>query len=240
VFSNYFEDLSNELKSKLKKRLSILSEKRPAKTKDKNYDLYKDLYQFYKDHLPKHIHMGPGKIRGKSHLLPKTVDLVFYNKWSSKLIEMCGGWHVIDYTLGIMSIERKLSTQALVNHINLSQAVKTLYAKTNDVKDDEYIPLCSILWAYDNSIPLLSHQKAIYDTQKEKKIPYNCEMDMIIILGKGIILKDWENGNFKVIETGKDTLMWGYILSMEYLGLDRAIPFMARDFIKRAENYVEY
>jgi hypothetical protein len=217
-----------------------MSEINPAKAKDKNYAIYKDLFQFYKDHLPEYIHVGPGKIRSKSHLLPKTIDLIFYKKWAGKLIEMSSGWHLIDYSMGIMSIERKLSTQALVNHINLSQAIKTLYAKTKNYGKDDYIPLCSILWAYDNNVPLLSHQKAIYDAQKEKNIPYNCEMDMVVILDKGIILKDWEKGNFKVIETGKDTMMWGYILTIEYLGLDRLIPFMARNYVKRTENYVEY
>ena len=240
MFSNYFEDISKELKTKLKKRLSIASQSSQAEAKESEHELYKDLFLFFKEHFPEGLHVGPGKIRGKSHLLPKEVDCIFYKKWSNKLIEMCSGWHLIDYVIGIMSVERKLSTQALVNHINLSQAIKTLYAKTFNIKDNDYIPLCSFLWAYDNTIPLLSHQKAIYDAQEEKKVPFNCEMDMVVILDKGIILKDWENGKFKVIETGKDSMMWGYIIMMEYLGLDRSIPFSARDFIKRTEDYVEY
>jgi hypothetical protein len=236
VFSAYFQEQSNELKEKLAKRLSTkkLADRR------KTLEGCRDLFTFFQDHLPQDIHVGSGRIRGRSHMLPKTIDLIFYNKWCKGLIDMCDAWHLAQYTLGIMSIELELSTQALVNHVNLTQSVKTLYAKSMNLAERDYIPVTSIMFAYDNNIPLLSHQKAIYHAQEEKKIPYNCEIDLVIVLNQGLIMKDWENGNFKVIETGKDTLMWSYVMMMEFMGLDDRVSFNARDYIKTNEVYPEY
>lgn len=240
MFSNYFNDMTRELKAKLKKRVSAKGSQSGLKGKDKDLELYRDLYLFFQDHLPESLHVGPGKIRSKTHLLSKNIDLIFYNKWCNKFIEMTGGWHLIDYTRGVMSLEPQLSTQSLASHVNMTQAVKTLYSKTHNLKDTDFVPVVSILWAYDNKIPLLSHQKALYDLQKEKKIPLNAETDLVVIPGQALIVKDWEKNNYKVLETGKDTLMWAYILITEFLGLDRSVPFSGRQMVKKTEDYVEY
>ena len=67
------------------------------------------------------------------------------------------------------------------------------------------------------------------------------EVDIIAILGKGVIVKNWrEKRSYSAIETGKDTLMWFFILMNEYLDIPRGENFDLRAYVKHAENYNEY
>jgi len=55
-----------------------------------------------------------------------------------------------------------------------------------------------------------------------------------------LIVKDWESGGYRAVETGKDTLMWFYVLLMEYLDRDGKVGFDAREYIKSSREYKEY
>ena len=65
-------------------------------------------------------------------------------------------------------------------------------------------------------------------------------MDLICVLDRGILIKDWERaGRFKVVETETDTLMWFYIILLEYIDREGRFQWNLRDYIKNTREYGE-
>ena len=250
MFTDYFLNRSKELSAALNSGLEKRGLKLPGKEKDLN--LFKEFYTFLREHLPEHFSLATGKVRNKKHILNRNCDLLLYKKWCPKFMEMAGGYIIADTLYAFMSLEAELTTSSLVTHAALTNALKSLYAVSMDGdgeetrlpgQDEDYriIPMFSILVAYKSSVPLLSHKLAIKDTSREKGIASNHELDMICILDQGLIIKDWESGGeYKAVETGADTLMWFFILLLEFLDRDNILDVNLRNFIKSTKDYKEY
>lgn len=237
MFTEYFIKYSGDLIHKLDENLKQRGVVLPNQKRDLN--IYKGFFDFLREHLPPKFHLATGKVRSKKHILNRNCDVLIYDKLCPRFLSMTGGYVPVDSLFAFMSIETDLSTESLISHALLTRAMKTLYQSVKDIGDEEMVPIFSVLFSHKSRVPLRSHQIAIKDTSREKGINVNNELDMICILNEGLIIKDWENGgSYKAVETGPDTLLWFYVLLMEYL--DREGKMNLRDYIKTAKEYTEY
>ncbi|MFN3603943.1 MAG: hypothetical protein ACK4UJ_04445 [Leptonema sp. (in: bacteria)] len=236
MFSKYFKEQSKFLLESLQTKLE---KKGITIPKEKDLRIYKEFYEFIKDHIPSGFSLAMGKIRNRTHVLNKNIDLIIYKKWSKSFLKLTSGYILLDQIYTILSIESELTTDALLRHMELTRSLKVMYAMDYNLPEDRIIPIYSILFAYKSRIPLLSHKLAINHTSEEKGIPFTHELDMLCILNEGIIIKDWENSINKIIETSEDTLMWFYILLLEYLDRDSELKIDLRSYIKEQKQYVE-
>lgn len=236
MFSKYFKEQSNFLLDSLQKKLS---EKQITIPTHKDLKIFKEFYEFIKDHIPPQFSLAMGKIRNRTHVLNKNIDLIIYKKWCKNFLKLTGGHILLDQVYIILSIEAELTSESLIKHIELTQSLKVMYAMDYNLSEDRIIPVYSILFAYKSRIPVLSHKLTITHTSEEKGIPFTHELDMLCILNEGLIIKDWENSVNKIIETGEDTLMWFYILLIEYLDRDNELKLDLRSYIREQRQYVE-
>ncbi len=70
----------------------------------------------------------------------------------------------------------------------------------------------------------------------------NCfEFDIMAIVNRGIVIKDWrEKRSFKILDTGEDTLKWFFILINEYMDVEKEGSLELRNYIKQPVQYREY
>jgi len=239
MFTEYFANSARELQDSLSRNLEKRGVVLPGKEKD--LKIYKEMFGFLQEHLPDRYSLAMGKVRGKKHILNRNCDLLIYQKWCSKLLNMSGGYVPIDTLNSFISLETDLSTESLLTHIALTNALKSLYQSAFELEEDRIVPVFSLILTYKSSVPLMSHKVAIKDASREKGISLNNELDMICVLNEGLIIKDWENGGeYKVVETGQDTLMWFYILLLEYLDRNGDLGVNPRAYIKNVREYKEY
>lgn len=239
MFTDYFVERSADLRRALETNLASGGVRGPAREKDVN--TFRDFFTFLKEHLPEGFALATGKVRGKKHLLNKACDLLIYDRWCPKFLEMAGGYVLVDSVFSAITLERELSTQAITSHVALTNAVKSLYQISVGADGEQVVPMFSLLVAYGSKVPLVSHKAAIRDAARERDVPVTAEPDMVCVLDQGLIVKDWENaGEYKVVETGPDTLMWFYILLLEYLDRDGTMKYQLRDYIKTSKTYKEY
>jgi len=242
MFTEYFKKKSEELKGSLQKNLEKKGIQLPGKEKD--LSVYRDFYDFLKEHLPDHFSLARGKVRNTRHILNKNCDVLIYKKWCQKFLDMTEGYILSDFVYSMITIEADLPTANLLTYCNHTNAIKSLYAHGKMEGEKEYpgvIPLYSILFAYSSAVPLMSHRLAIRDHSKEKEIPLNHEPDLVCILDQGVIIKDWESGgDYRIIETGSDTLMWFYILLIEFLDRDGTVGIEPRRYLKKIKEYEDY
>ncbi len=236
MLHKYFLEKSNFLTESLKLRLEKKGITSPS---EKDIRLFKEFYDFIKDHIPIGFSLAMGKIRNRTHVLNKNCDLIIYKKWCKNFLKLTQGFVLVDQIYSFISIENELSTENLIKHIDLTQSIKTMYAMDYSITDERILPIYSVLFAYKSRIPLLSHKLTLIHTSQEKEIPINYEVDMVCILDQGIIIKDWEQSTFKVIETNEDTLMWFYILLIEFLDRENELKIDLRSYIKEQKEYIE-
>jgi hypothetical protein len=234
----YFRNKTEELSSSLIKNLEKKGIQLPEKEKD--LTVYKEFYTFLREHLPEHFSLATGKVRGVKHVLNVSCDLLIYRKWCQKFLNMFGGYIPADYIYALVSIDGDLTEKGLNSHCNLTNAVKSLYKK---IKEDEgkvaeIIPLYSMLFAYRSGNSLLTLRTSIKEYAEKKSIEINHEPDLVCILDQGIMVKDWESGgNYKIIETGDDTLLWFFILLVEMLDRDGSAGMEPRKYLKEEREY---
>lgn len=235
MFSDYFSKKSLDLTRALKSNLKKQGVKSPGKKKD--VVLFQHFYDFLGEHIPNQFSLATGKVRNKKHLLNRSCDLIVYNKWCEKYLDLTGGYILSDSMYAFMSIEKDVAKSNLQTHANMTRALKSLYATEKEV-GDALIPVYSILFAYTSSKEPEELIEFSAQINSDKEIAPNQTIDMIVILDKAIIIRDYENsGELKSIITGNDTLMWFYILLMEYLDRDGSLQLDLRDYIKQNENY---
>ena len=212
-----------------------------APGKEKDLSIYRDFFSFLRDHMPAHYSLATGKVRNKKHLLNRNCDVLIYHKIIPAIVDMTGGYVLSDYLFAFMSLEFDLTRGGLITHANMTNALKSLYEGGSSGGENRIIPMFSILFAFKSTASLVDHRDDIARVSREKGITVNHELDLICVLGQGLIIKDWENeGGYKVIETGDDTLLWFYALLLEYLDRDGNVGLDPREYIKNSTVYKEY
>jgi hypothetical protein len=74
-----------------------------------------------------------------------------------------------------------------------------------------------------------------------KSIDNRLEVDIVVVLNKGIIVKDWkEKRSYIGLETNEDTMYWFFILMNEYLDIEKNIELDFRNYIMKNVTYNQY
>lgn len=237
MFSDYFSRQSEDLKRALATQLNNRGARGTGK--DKDLAVFQEFFDFLKNHLPGDFSVASGKIRSKKHLLSRGCDALIYQRWFPRLVEAAGGYVPSDALHAFVTIESQLNSANLTTHVNLTRAVKTLYAGEREF--EAVIPVYSILFGYSSERTLLLLRQDLKDFADEKQIPANLEPDMIVCLDRGLLVKDWESGGaYRVVETLEDTLLWFFILLVEYLDRDGRLNLNLRETVKVAREYNQY
>ncbi len=236
MFSEYFVEQSKHLLHSLEKGTGSVK-----KEKTKDLKQFNEFYRFLKDHIPADLTLAKGKVRNKKHLLNKSCDVLIYEKFVPKILEMGGGYVLADLILAFMTIDEEINARSIDTHLNLTSALKTLYRMDRVIADNIIIPMYSMHFVYNTGIGLEKYRERIYDFSEAKGIPVNSQPDLICVINDGLMMKNWENrGQYVILETGEDTLLWFFILMMEYIDRNNSMPLDLRGLLKVNKRYNEY
>ena len=147
-----------------------------------------------------------------------------------------------------MSLETDLIESRLNAHLMLTQTIASLAKQEKESKlvasSLDSITKYSILFAYESKddIPQIKEKllRSISGMSKESQGLKHHFVDIICVLNQGLLLRDWENkGQYRGIITKEDTLMWFYILLLEYLDIEKEYKITLRDYVKNRKEYKE-
>ncbi len=239
MFTDHFSSQTRLLKGSLEKSLKKGGAVAPENVKNPRI-LYQSFYTFLQEHLPTDFSVTLGRVRNGKQILKNSCDVLVYKEWCKAYLSMTGGYVFSQDLYTFLKIESSIDSQNLRGYISLTRAIKSLYLAQVKNTPPSIIPLYSVLFSYTSSRGLVHIKESLIKEIEKKEVPLNYQVDMICILGRGIILKDWEaGGSYRGIQTGEDTLMWFYILLMEYLDRDGKMQINLRDYIKSNRNYSE-
>lgn len=247
MFGNYFAEQATAIETALAKNLKRRGVASSGKTK--NLKTYQAIYDFLKNHIPSEFSLAAGRVRNNRQMLKHSCDVLIYKRWCERYFDLSGGYVLADNLHAFMSLEANLEAPAITMHVGLTSAMKSLYIMQkqqleedgNAEKESQHlVPLYSILFSYTSSRSLLYIKQNIEKVSEQKEIPLNRQVDMVCVLNKGILIKNWEAGGvYQGIETGRDTLMWFYVILTEYLDREGSLQLNLRDYIKSGREYNE-
>ncbi len=238
MFSAYFLELEKQLiknyrfpKTPQKKGTKV------AETKEKA-DL-SDLMTAVSSFSPHKFSVRTGTIVDSSGLRIDNADFFLVEDVFGKTEEIFSGGYPLELVGGTFTIceqiNRKQLLEALVAAANTKKAGYYSDVKKNDV----FVP--SFILAFDTTYSMEELKKAISEIYRENSVDPGFEFDIMLVLGTGIVIKDWnKKGNFIALETKDDSLKWFFIIMNEYLGLVKNSELDLRSYIANPKLYDEY
>lgn len=228
--------------STLQQRLSVQESKDTKKTAKKVHVKEefnaKKIINLLQDIVPNDFVISDKKPVDASGYVPKTVDYIAYFKKWNIVEQMMNGHIPSELIYGTFHVIDCINSQQLPEILNNVALTKKLN-KFAELEESVLIPAFVIAGSSEIDMPQLKN--AILDYYIERSIDNTLEFDIMMIAGKGIIIKDWrEKRKFVALETEEDTLLWFFILMNEYLDVDKKHSLDLRNYVKETRRYREY
>jgi hypothetical protein len=238
MFSKYFNDLEKQLIKKYK-----VTGKAPAAKKTKagaGTSEFSDLAQALEGMISPSLSVSFAKIVDASGYSPDLPELTIYQKPIRNMEEIFKGVipselvHATVHTS--LMLDRKALLEKLVDTAHVKKCDR--FAE-KDAENEDFI--ASFMIAFDSSYLMDELKSSVIDIYREQNVDPEFEVDIIAILGKGIMIKNWrEKRSYVALETGEETLKWFFILMNEYLDVDKKSSLELRSYVKEQTAYKEY
>jgi hypothetical protein len=170
---------------------------------------------------------------------PEDVDLIAYREHYRDILAIMNGNIPCELVHGTYHVLPMLNKESLNEILRKIVQTKKINRFTEHSENITLIPAFVI--AYDSDFELVDLKTALIEKYVSMSIDNVSEIDIILILNKGIVIKDWrDKRSYIAIETGKDSLMWFFILMNEYLDVEKDSEFDPRNYVRHSEKYNEY
>lgn len=251
MFSNYFEDIGNELikaikapkpKKSSKPDAAAKSEgakkKAPQKKQPQEID-HKKLKEVLEKMVPAHLAVNTVAITDVSGYRPEGVDYVIYKEMFRNIDAMMGNAVPSELVYGTMYICQTLNRATIIDVLTRVANAKKLNMYTDIESESVFIP--SFIISLDMDVEYGELQQMILEFYTKNALDNHLEFDIIGIVNKGVVVKDWrEKRSFKALDTGKDTMKWFFILMNEYLDVEKGGALDFRNYVNETKTYDEY
>lgn len=191
--------------------------------------------------IPSHLSIDAIKPIDSAGFSPDGVDLVAYQKYYPEIINLMGGYVPYELVFGMYHLVQNLDKESLLDVLGKTATAKKLNMFAMNQEGEERVHIPSFVVAASSKYQFIELKNDIINYYLAKNIEYQYEIDIIMILHKGIIVKNWrEKRSFIALETNDDTFMWFFILMNEYLDVKRALNIDFRKYVKKEVVYNEY
>ncbi len=190
--------------------------------------------------IPSNLKVGPVKPIDSAGFSPDGADLVIYNEYCPDIIDLMGGYVPYELVYGLLHLVQNLNKDSLIEVLSKIATAKKLNMYATPPEDEEKVHIPSFAIVSSTKYEFQELKNDIINFYLSKNIEYQFEVDILMVMHKGIVVKNWrEKRSFIALETKEDTFMWFFILMNEYLDLnkDRAIDF--RNYVKKEVIYNE-
>lgn len=239
MFSKYFQKLEKKLIKKPAKKTAKSSAKKGNKSaslKTSDIDMLKESISRM---IPSHLVLADVKIIDPSGFSPEGIDFIVYREYCADIVDLMNGYVPAELVHGTYHVSQYLAKGSINDMLRNIVQTKKINHYTERNKESIMIPAFVI--AYDMNFTLPELKQALLDNYMSMGIDSAFEVDIIVILNKGLVIRNWrEKRSYIALETGADTLMWFFILMSEYLDIDKKEEFDLRNYVKHGEKYKEY
>lgn len=198
-----------------------------------------ELMKSFEKIIPSRLSIGQLKLIDASGYSPEGIDFLIYKELCRDMVNVMEGYVPAELVYGCFHLCPVLNKENLGNVLNGVIQAKKINRYTEKEAATPLIPSFVVCYSMDFNFPDLKN--AILDYYISRGIDNSFEFDVMIIINRGMIIKNWrDKRNFIALETGKDTMMWSFILMNEYFDVNKGDDLDIREYVKYTEKYNEY
>ena len=243
MLNRYFEDMQKSLTKKKAAKTAPPSgktEKKLAKNQVKTDRIEKkDVMDAFSKIVPAGLSVAEAVPVDENGFAPEGADFLIFKSYCVDIVSIMEGYVPLELIYAscyvVPTVDKKLLLEALGRVVNVKKVRR--YAAEDD---EEEFRIPAFIVAGDGGDSIRDIKNDILNYYRNKNIDPDCEFDILVILSKGLIIKNWREKTYIAIETMEDTLMWFFILMSEYIDVERRIEMNFRKYIKSEKNYTEY
>lgn len=253
MLTKYFEDFDKKIVVRTKAETKKSTSK-SAKTKAGKKSVKKTVpktkkikfnTKLFADNLnkiiPSHLAIRDVKPVDSSGFSPEGADLIIYKEYCKDIVEIMNGCIPYELVYGAIHIEPQLTIKNLQEAIERVLSVKKLNRYTESFDENESYPIPSFIVSADTDLTPGEIKNSLLNYYMAKSIDHRLEVDILVVLNRGIIVKDWkEKRSYIGLETNEDTMYWFFILMNEYLDIEKNIELDFRNYIMKNVTYNQY
>jgi hypothetical protein len=253
MLTKYFEEFDKKIvtktKAETKKTVSKSTKKKAGKktvkktaSKAKKIKFNTKLFAENLNRIiPSHLAASNVKPVDSSGFSPEGADLIIYKEYCRDIVEIMNGCIPFELVYGAVHIEPQLKQKTLHEAVERVLSVKKLNRYTETSEDAESYPIPSFIVSADTDFTIGEIKNSLINYYMAKSIDHRLEVDILVVLNKGIIVKDWkEKRSYIGLETNEDTMYWFFILMNEYLDIEKKIELDFRNYIMKNVTYNQY
>lgn len=248
MFTKYFDDFEKSFIKKGKavkgKEAKETGKKGGKKGKAPDPKIGIDLKKFM-ENMDKIV---PAKLRvdsirpiDASGFSPEGTDFIVYKEFSRDIVKIMNGYVPFELVYGTYFLEDTLDRKSLESVIKRVSIVKKLNQFTDESAEKEPIVIPSFVITANTNYSLLDLKNDILNYYMSNTIEHLFEIDILMIMNKGILIKNWrEKRSYVGLETKEDTMLWFFILMNEYLDAEKEHEIDFRKYVKKNTVYNQF
>jgi len=214
------------------------SKKSSPKTSSVKLDI-KNLRESLSRIIPLNLELSDANPLDSNGFSPDGADLCIYKPFCRDIVEIMGGSIPHELLAGTVFSVDVLNKKTLQDVMNRVAAVKKLNRLSTEEEDESFnVPSFIIAGAGDYSMQNLKND--ILNGYMNNNVDDGLQFEILVILDKGLVIRDWHMKTYVSLETGEDTMVFFFILLNEYLEAERDSGLDFRKYVKTDRSYNEY
>ncbi len=240
MLTKYFENLQKTLTKKKTSRSSASADSAGKKTSSGYGKIdVKDVLKVLAGIIPSDQCIGQVRPVDDNGFSPDGADLVIYENYCRDIAEMMEGYIPIELVTGACYVIPSIDKKSLADALNRVISVKKINKYSTRENEDSFrIP--AFIVAGDGDYPVRDLKNDVLNYYHNKNAEEDWQFDILMIAGRGLLIKNWRERTYVALETGSDTLMFFFMLLDEYLNVKRNADMDFRRYIKSEKNYNEF
>ena len=172
---------------------------------------------------------------------PDGIDFIAYDPFCPDIDKIMNGSIPSELIYGTFHVIPNLNKDTLIEAMGKVMAAKKLDRFTEMTDEQPNMPIPAFLIAMESDYDFAHLKNDIINFYMSRNIDPICEMDILVIMDRGIVVKNWrEQRSFIALETKDDSMMTFFILMNEYLDMNRNREIDFRKYAKKEVSYKEY
>jgi hypothetical protein len=234
MFSAYFADLEKKLIKKYKGTAKPTAKKGP-----KGGFEFPELTEAIEGLIPEALSIAHASIIDPSGFSPEKPEAIIYKKLFRKMDEVFDGKIPSALVYSSVHAVHVLDRKNLIEQLVEAAHIKKCDRFAEEVENSPFI--ASFIVSFDSSYSVSELKNSVLEIYREQNVDPEYEVDIIAVLGSGILVKNWrEKRSYVALETEMDTLKWFFVLMNEYLEVEKGTSVDLRSLVADQKSYKEY
>lgn len=239
MFSSYFNNIQKQLlkiyaKQPKKEGTASTTAKKAAK---KDYSAVIDAVNSM---TSPDIDVVARKIADKSGYVSDSADFVAVKRIFSACADIFSEAVPSEIAAGAFHIVEEVNHKQLTDVLVKTAMTKKIDHYSENSEETAFIP--GFIIALRSTYSLKELKESILEIYEKDAVDPLFEFDIMMVIGKGLIIKNWRDGarSFIALETGEDTMKWFFLLMNEYVEAGVKTDIDLRQYVKETARYSEY